>query len=420
MTNITEKSKKQLLEHINELENYIKSLKIDLVKAQTDIEKINHVKSVFLSNISHEIRTPMNGIIGMYNVLKQTKLTEEQKDFLDIINISGQNLLSIIDDILDLSKIESGKLELESKLFSINDEIEKIVNLLIIKSKGKGIKLIYKRNNNIPKYVYGDASRFKQILINLTNNAIKYTKDGSVTINTELIKTDNKHIFLKFSIIDTGIGITKENQVKLFKSFSQIDSSTTRKYGGTGLGLAISKNLTKIMGGKIGVESSLDKGSIFWFTLKFDNVPKDEVYLISKVDTQESNLKKLSVLIVEDNLLNQKFASATLIKQGHKVKIAENGMIAVEKFNNNKFDIILMDIQMPVMDGIDATKEIRRIEKMKNVAIDKQVYIIAVTAYVFERDRKMCLAAGMDEYLTKPYKPLDLIQLIEKIYSKAK
>lgn len=415
MTLNTEKSKKQLLEKINELQKTNKKLKIDLEEAQTDAEKANHVKSMFLSNISHEIRTPMNGIIGMYNVLKQTKLTEEQKDFLEIINISGQNLISVIDDILDLSKIESGNLKLENKQFRIHNEIEKVIKLLIIKSKGKGIKLISKYDNNIPKYVLGDAGRFKQILVNLTNNAIKYTKEGSVTIKTQLLN-DNEQICIKFSIIDTGIGISKENRIKLFKSFSQIDSSTTRKHGGTGLGLAISKHLTKIMNGDIGVESTFGEGSTFWFTLKFKKVSRNEVQINDEDYTQERSSKQLSVLIVEDNLMNQRFASATLIKQDHKVDIAENGLIAVEKFKNKKYDVIVMDIQMPVMDGIEAAKEIRRIEKEKNVAINEQVNILAVTAYVLDRDKKMCLAAGMDEYLAKPYKPIELIQLIEKIY----
>ena len=416
MTLNTEKSKKQLLEDINELQKINKKLKIDLEKAQTDAKMVNHVKSMFLSNISHEIRTPMNGIIGMYNVLKQTKLSKEQIEFLDIINISGQNLISVIDDILDLSKIESGNFKLENKQFIINDKIEKIKNLLIFKSKGKGINLISVHDTKIPKYVLGDAGRFKQILTNLTNNAIKYTKEGSVTIKTQLLKDTKKHIFVKFNIIDTGIGINEKNKENLFKSFYQVDSSTTRKYGGTGLGLAISKHLTKIMGGDIGVESTFGKGSTFWFILKFNKVLKNEVDLKSKDSIQKSGSKKLSVLIVEDNLLNQKFASATLIKQGHNVDIAENGLIAVEKFKNNKYDVILMDIQMPVMDGIEAAKEIRRIEKERNIAINKRVNILAVTAYVLDHDKNMCLAAGMDEYLAKPYKPTELIQLIEKTY----
>ena len=272
MCSNTEKSKKQLLEEILELQKTVKQLNLNLKESQIEVEKTNQLKFMFLSNISHELRTPMNGIIGIYNVLKQTELTEEQNNFLDIINTSGHNLISLIDDILDLSKIEAGTLILENDLFNLHNEINKIVKLLIFKSKGKGIQLITNFDNNIPEYLHCDKGRFKQILVNLTNNAIKYTKKGSVSINTQLLEEDDKITLIKFSVIDTGIGITNENQKNLFQSFSQIDSSSTREHGGLGLGLAISKHLTKIMGGDDGVNSIFGKGSTFWFTLKFRKV----------------------------------------------------------------------------------------------------------------------------------------------------
>jgi len=272
MCSNTEKSKKQLLEEILELQKTVKQLSLNLKESQIEVEKANQLKFMFLSNISHELRTPMNGIIGIYNVLKQTELTEEQNNFLDIINTSGHNLISLIDDILDLSKIEAGTLILENDLFNLHNEINKIVKLLIFKSKGKGIQLITNFDNNIPEYLHCDKGRFKQILVNLTNNAIKYTKKGSVSINTQLLEEDDKTTLIKFSVIDTGIGITNENQKNLFQSFSQIDSSSTREHGGLGLGLAISKHLTKIMGGNVGVNSIFGKGSTFWFTIKFRKV----------------------------------------------------------------------------------------------------------------------------------------------------
>jgi CheY-like chemotaxis protein/nitrogen-specific signal transduction histidine kinase len=409
-----DKSEEILRKEIVELKKHINILEQELRDYQEKSDASNHLKSMFLANISHEIRTPMNGIIGMYNVLKQTNLTEEQQEFLDIINLSGNNLLTIIDDILDLSKIEAGQLILEENHFNLSDEVNAVLDLLEMKAKGKGIKLYTSFQNQIPNAYIGDQARLKQILINLTNNAIKYTKEGSVTIKIEAEKVEKEHCEMKFSIIDTGIGISKQGQEKLFKAFSQIDSTTTRKYGGTGLGLAIAKNLTTLMGGDIGVESEEGKGSTFWFTAKMMR-NQDKADLIQKnvAPVKEKEVKPLNILLVEDNLLNQKFAIATLRKEGHKIDIAENGKIAINLYKKKKYDLILMDIQMPVMDGIEATKEIRKIEMSKK--IKEQTKIIAITAYVMERDRSMCLGAGMNEYLAKPFKPNDLIHLINSL-----
>ena len=410
----TDKSKKEFLKEVFNLNKKIQQLETDLSNIREKADISNRLKSMFLANISHEIRTPMNGIIGMYNVLKQTELTDVQREYLNIINLSGNNLLTIIDDILDLAKIESNQLELEHNIFSLKKELNQVMNLLKDKAKGKGIDLFYKTSPAIPDSLIGDQARLKQIIINLTNNAIKYTKEGSVSIEIELLNLKNNIAELKLSIIDTGIGISHEDKEKLFKAFSQIDSSTTRKYGGTGLGLAISKHLSSLMNGNIGVDSVVGKGSTFWFTahLEVDSVidTPSETKLTKEPKEQK---ERLSILLVEDNLLNQKFASATLRKEGYNIDIAENGKIALEKYKNNNYDLILMDIQMPVMDGIEATKKIRAIEDKNN--IKDKIKIIAITAYVIEKDRKMCLTAGMDEYLAKPFKPKELIDLIDYV-----
>lgn len=414
MKNYSKYSNQELILKIKDLESTLNAKEEELNAAIERADASNHLKAMFLANISHEIRTPMNGIIGMYNVLKNTKLSDEQREFLDIINLSGQNLLSIIDDIIDLSKIEAGQLKLENKTFSLRKEIQKVVELLNIKARGKGIKLKTDIDNTIPDQISGDASRLKQVITNLTNNAIKYTKEGSVTIKIELLEQINDDLRLKFNIIDTGIGISSEGKEKLFKAFSQLDSSSTRKYGGTGLGLAIAKNLSNLMNGEIGVESELNKGSVFWFTaILKSQQSQDEVKTDFSVIEDTGQEKSLNILLVEDNLLNQKFAIATLQRHGHTVDIAENGKIAVEKYKQHEYDLILMDIQMPVMDGLEATDEIRRIEK--NKGIKNPIKIIAITAYVMERDRKMCLNAGMNEYLAKPFKPQELIELINLV-----
>ncbi|MFH1160146.1 MAG: ATP-binding protein [bacterium] len=423
-----------------ELQRRIDELEAELKLAKKESEDATRKKTMFLANMSHEIRTPMNSILGIYTLLSQTNLTEEQKDFLEIIHIASYNLLTIINDILDLSKIEAGQLKLEEKPFSLNDEIHQVVKLLSLKAKGKGIDLYSKIEVTIPKCVIGDAIRLKQILINLANNAIKFTNEGEVLISVESIGTDEEdrafipesidrkalgenQRLLKFQVTDTGIGISEEEQKTLFNEFAQLENRLIQEFEGTGLGLSISRNLTRLMNGKMGIISEKGKGSTFWFTLLFS--VGDEAMLKQQNEASVAKPHKtrsLKVLLVEDNLLNQKFAVTTLQREGHSVDIAENGKVALEKFQENLYDLILMDIAMPIMDGLEASRHMREIELQKLQKMDKKeaqnfypVKIVAITAHIMVTGKETCLDVGMDDYLAKPYRPNDLLTIIEKL-----
>jgi len=397
-----------------------------LIKMQSDLVTTNeklaesikkaiaatNAKSLFLANMSHEIRTPLNGIIGMTDVLKESGLKKEQIDYLNIIEMSGNNLLTIINDILDFSKIESGQIELENIELNLRNEITQIINLLDNKARRKGISLNTKIDKQIPEALKGDPVRIKQILINLVNNGIKFTPKGSVTLNVSFIKSEKSMVSLLFSVTDSGIGISEKGLTRLFQSFSQTDISTTREYGGTGLGLAISKRLVELMNGEIGVESEVGKGSRFWFTVKLEADTTANKESVPSPDSKGiPEPKKLSVLLAEDNVINLKVASLVLNKLGHDIEIAENGKVAVEKFSEKKFDVILMDIQMPLMDGIEATMEIRKIESMSKSKI--RIPIIAVTANAIKGDRERFLEAGMDNYIPKPFRFDEIEEILQ-------
>ena len=400
---------KKLYEQISKQNKIIQKQKDFLEEEKKKALEASKYKSLFLANMSHEIRTPLNGVIGMTEILKETNLTEEQKKYLDIINISGNNLLSIINDILDYSKIEANQLELEYITLDIFKEIDDVIKLLNLKAKSKGLKLSREITSDVPQFFIGDPLRIKQILINFCNNAIKFTSKGFVHIDVSLVEKHKKTIVLKFEVKDTGIGITKENQQKLFKEFSQVDASTTRKFGGTGLGLSISQKLAKMMDGDVGIESEFGKGSTFWFTAKFelsdkknDSTSKKEIHI---------SLKKQKILLVEDNKINQKVAAYTLTKYGNTVDVANDGLEAVALFEKNKYDIIFMDIQMPNMNGYEATQEIRKIELEKKLPKTK---IIAMTANALKGEKEKCISIGMDDYLSKPFKQEALLQILNK------
>ena len=388
-------------------------------------------KSEFLANMSHEIRTPMNGIIGMTQIFPTTNLTEEQKDFIYTIKDSGHALLTIINDILDFSKIESGNLQLEEHPFILRDIIKSVCNLLATQADTKKINLEYFIDPHIPIHLLGDSSRLRQILLNLIGNAIKFTNSGGVYLSakSKLITNDQKcpEHQLIISIKDTGIGIDSDNLQKLFQPFTQADTSISRKYGGTGLGLAISKSLVALMGGTIWVESlgniagnppndwinenDHHQGSIFNFTLiaksvlSVDLIPKDSPESSSPQDIHSQ--LQLKILLAEDNKVNQKVALFTLKKLGYIADIANNGLEVLTMLENQFYDIILMDIQMPEMDGVTATKRIRQ-------SIQNQPYIIALTANALEADRQICLDAGMNDFITKPIVIAELTRVLSQ------
>ena len=398
-------SQKQELENLLEqLEKNNKELELEKRKA----EEATRVKAMFLANMSHEIRTPLNGIIGISKILEESNLNNKQKELTEIITTSGENLLNIINDILDFSKIESGQIQLENIDFSLQKVINNIYKLLKFKADNKHIQLQLSLDKDVPNTLTGDPYRLTQIITNLLNNAIKFTDEGSVKIKTKLQNKTGDKVEILFQVFDTGIGISETGIKKLFKEFSQTESSTTRKYGGTGLGLAICSNLATLMGGNIGVRSEKGKGSEFWFIISF----KYKETQLKETKNKEVEIpKNLKVLYAEDNPVNQRVTQLLLQKTGITCEIAENGKTAFEKIQQNNYDLVLMDMQMPVMDGVESTKKIREYEKEKN--IEEPVYIVAVTANAFSEDKQKCFDAGMNDFISKPFKQNELKRIIQ-------
>jgi signal transduction histidine kinase/CheY-like chemotaxis protein len=363
-------------------------------------KKATESKSLFLANMSHEIRTPMNGVIGMIELVSHSKLTNKQKNFIATAKRSAQSLMMIINDVLDLSKIEAGQLAIELVEFDLDQLLVELTHDLQFQATRKGLRLELFKNNVQQTRVLGDPYRITQIMNNLVSNAIKFTQSGSITIEYDLTVLD-EHLRLNVAVSDTGIGISDDALPHLFDSFSQADMSTTRVFGGTGLGLAITRHLCELMGGEIKAKSKLDEGSVFQFSVIFATPPP--LIIVKKVpSTDESipNFANLQVLLVEDNEINQEVMLAILEGLGIKVDVANNGLEAIAMLTQSaKFNLILMDCQMPNMDGYDATRHIRLGDAGE---IFSKIPIFALTANIMNNERQRCIAAGMNEYLTKP------------------
>jgi len=406
-------AKKEIQAQKTELEKNHFALQFQNKRLERTLDKAksaDKAKSLFLANMSHEIRTPLNGIIGMAHIIHQEEKEEKLREKISIIQFSAETLVDLVNDILDFSKIEAGKLEIDLVHFNLYELIKNISSLFDLKAKEKNLKFEYHIDKNVPEYILSDQIRIKQIIINLINNAIKFTNKGGVHLLVKASLQEKAMYKLKFTISDTGIGISEKNQEEIFSSFTQSDASFTRKFGGTGLGLAISKKLARLLKGEIGVESELGKGSDFWFTIvakvgeKNDNIDlRADVPLI----------RDLSILLAEDNKVNVIVAKQIIINAGHKVLVANNGLEAIELFKKEKFDLILMDIMMPEMDGLTASGLIRMLEKDNNI---KPTPIIALTANVVKEDQEKYLAAGMNDFISKPIHPKVLLEKIQHIF----
>ncbi len=382
----------------------------ELHKARELAIQANNAKSDFLAGMSHEIRTPMNGVLGTARLFSETSLTKKQKKYLKVIKDSGENLLQIINEVLDFSKIEAGKLDIHEDVFEFKDAIEQQSILLQPLVKEKGIEYSLEFSEDVPEYVIGDKLRIKQILANLIGNAIKFTESGKIEITVNVVEKDWKS-YIRLSVSDTGEGIAAESYDRVFKAFEQLGKGrNTVKAAGTGLGLSISKRLVEMMGGEINFESEKGKGSLFWFDVPMKIPSQVMVDEVKKLEAQQKEIikYKYKVLIVEDVFTNQFVLSEMLKDMGCEFDVANNGQEAFDAVQKNEYDVVLMDCNMPVMDGYEATQKIRDLGF-------KDLPIVALTASALESDRKKCLAAGMDDFVSKPIDKDEIVRIMDKI-----
>ena len=376
-------------------------------------EEALRTKSFFLTNMSHEIRTPMNGIMGMTSLLDQTSLTKEQRDYMDTIRSCGETLLTTINNILDFSAIESGKIVLEEKATDLRVCIEEVLELFMSRTLNSGVALHCHIAEDVPPRILTDRQRLRQILINLVGNAVKFTEQGEIRVHVFLPPTQASldipegHIQIAFEVQDTGIGILPGQLNRLFESFSQVDSSVTRKYGGIGLGLSISNKLVRLMNGQITAESQPGLGSVFLFTIISHPAPQRSVPSSAAIIPDLASKYPMHILVVEDNPINQQLAVITLNRMGYSPSVAANGREALDRLKQEPFDLIFMDVQMPEIDGLEATRLIRQ-------KGDKKTVIIAMTANATIQDRDDCIAEGMNDYLCKPVDLGELVFALEK------